>query len=83
MEVRLPRGSLAFDFASPLVRAFGAPDSEKTSGNRVGKSLIFQGVAGKALVHTAQKEVAHGSFLLELGFGLVLGLGLGFGLVYA
>ena len=38
MEVRFtrraPRGSLAFGFASPLVRAFGASESEKTSETR-------------------------------------------------
>ena len=32
-----PRGFLTFGFALPLVRAFGASESEKTSGTRVGE----------------------------------------------
>ena len=39
MEVRfakrVPRGSLAFSFASPLIHAFGASKSEKTSATKV------------------------------------------------
>ena len=50
MEVRfarhVARGYLTLGFASPLIRAFGASESEKTSGTRVSKHWQSGGGGG-------------------------------------
>ena len=68
MEVRFlqraPRGSLAFGFASTLVRAFGTPESEKTSGTRYCECRVQPHLI-KVCICMQKHKVVLDSFMLQ------------------